>query len=83
MKKIPWGILAGICAMVVFFTTVGMVAAFIVLNSIAAQTNSSAAFFGEWYQILLFIADIVFFLGLIATTVLWFMKRKKGMEETK
>lgn len=78
--KVPWGIIAGICAMAVFFTTVGVIAAFIVLNSIAGQTGSSTTLFGEWYQTVLFIADILFFAGLIASAVLWFVKRKKTEE---
>ncbi len=82
MWKVPWGIIAGICAMVVFFATVGVIAAFVVLNSIAGQTNTSTTLFGEWYQTALFIGDVLFLLGLIASTVLWFVKRKKLKEET-
>ena len=76
MKKLPWGIFAGVCAMAVFFATVGVIAAFIVLNSIAGQTNTTATLFDEWYQTVLFIADIIFAMGLIGSVVMYVLKAK-------
>ena len=73
MRKIPWGILAGICAIVVFFATIGTVAAFIVLNSIAGQTNTTATMFDEWWQTLLFVADIVFVLGFAGSLTMYIL----------
>lgn len=80
MKKLPWGIIAGICAMIVFFTVTGTVAAFIVLNGIAAQTNETATLFDEWWQTALFVADIVFALGLVGSCTMYVLriKAKKG-----
>lgn len=76
MKKLPWGIIAGICAIIVFFTITGTIAAFIVLNGIAAQTNESATLFDEWWQTALFVADIVFSLGLIGSCGMYVLKIK-------
>lgn len=80
MKKVPWGIIAGICAIVAFFAVVGTIAAFMVLNSIAGATHTSATLFDEWYQTVLFILSIISVLGLIASTVMWFL-RKRGKRE--
>ena len=37
----------GVCAMFVFFLTVGTIAVYMLLNGVAAQTNDTASFFGE------------------------------------
>lgn len=76
MKKLPWGIFAGISAMVVFFTTVGTIAAFIILDSIARETNTSATMFDEWYQIVLIVASIVFTIGFIVSVTMCVIKAK-------
>ncbi len=59
MKKMPWGIAAGILAMIVFWLTLAVVAAFMILNQIAMQTHVTTTIFGTWWQTLLFVADIV------------------------
>lgn len=74
MKKLPWGIIMGICAMLVFFLTAGLIALYILLNGIAAQTNETAPFFGEWYQIVMFVFDIVFFIGLAGSVTMYVFK---------
>ena len=83
MKKVPWGIIAGACAIAAFFAIVGTVALHIVFNGIAAQTNETASLFGQWYQVLLFVVDIIAGLGFIGSTVMYFLtakgkKREKG-----
>ena len=80
MRKAPWGIIAGICAMVVFFATVGVIAAFIVLNTIAGQTNTTASMFGEWWQTALFVVDILFAVGFVVSLVMYIMKTIKGRD---
>lgn len=47
IKKMPWGIIAGICAMSVFFLTAAMIILFFVLDGVAAQTNTTAGLFSE------------------------------------
>ena len=78
MRKVPWGILAGICAIVAFFAIVGTVAAFIILNGVAGQTNDTATLFDEWYQVVLFIVDIISVLGLVGSVTLYFIKAHGG-----
>ena len=74
MKKLPWGIIAGICAIVVFFTTVGTVAAFIILNAVAAQTSETATLFDEWWQTVLFVFSILSAVGFIGSLTMCFLK---------
>ena len=74
MKKLPWGIFMGVCAMLVFFLMAGLIALHILLNGIAAQTNETAAFFGQWYQVVMFVFDIVFVLGFGGSLTMYILK---------
>lgn len=81
IKKLPWGIIAGVCAAVLFFTLTGTIAAYIILNAIAGATNATASLFAEWYQVALFVADIVLAAAVIASIVLYAIRvvgEKKG-----
>ena len=46
--KFPWGIFAGICAVIVFYTIVGTVAAYLVLSVIGGATTEGAGLFDTW-----------------------------------
>lgn len=75
LKKMPWGIVAGICAIIVVFATVGIVALALVLGGIAAQTNQTAGAFDEWYQVLLLIVDILCGVIMLGSIVLFVLKK--------
>ena len=70
----PFGIIAGACAIVVFFATVGLIVAHLVLNGIASATESTSSFFENWWQVLLFIADVLFFLGLALSLTMFVIR---------
>lgn len=71
MKKMPWGILGGVLAMLVFWLTLAIVAAFMILNQIAMQTHLTTTIFGTWWQTLLFVADAVAAAGLVFCLVMY------------
>ena len=77
IQKIPFSILAGVCAMLSFFGIAGFIAANIYLNGVAAQTSETVSMFANWWQTLLFVLDIVFVIGLIATSVFAVIQRVK------
>lgn len=81
MKKMPWGIFAGISAMCAFFLTVAFVAAYIVFGAIAQQTHSDFSMFQNWWQVLIFIADILSVLSLIGFVVLYIIREKEKRHE--
>jgi len=76
MKKWPWGIFAGVSAMFVFFLTVGFILAYVVLGGIARQTNSDFSMFQNWWQILIFVFDLIFFISLVGSTVMFILREK-------
>lgn len=83
-KKIPWGVFCWICAEIVFFLTLGVVVAFVILNAVAGATSGGITLFTNWWQTLLFVADLIF-LCLLAVCFAMFVRRKiitrKGKEE--
>lgn len=74
-KRIPWGILAGVSAVLLFYTIVGTVAAFFVLSAIAGATTEGAGLFGTWYQDLLFAADLVLGLLFIGSLIMFVLNK--------
>ncbi len=74
MRKCPWGIIMGICAILVFFLTAGVIAVHLIMNGIAAQTNETVPFLGLWYETLMFVFDIVFFLGFAGSLTMYILK---------
>ena len=75
--------MAGACAIAAFFTVVATIALYVIFGGIAAMTNATASLFDEWYQVLLFVVDIIFGLGLIGSGAMYFVTAKeKGKGET-
>lgn len=79
-KKRHWGFFAGLCGIFVFYLTVAVVAVTLILGRIEAETNGSANLFGTWYQTLMFVADLVFLLGMIACIVMSVVARRRRAE---
>ena len=76
-KKIPYGFFAGLSGILVFYLTAAIIVVFVILSRIEAETNSSASLFGTWYQILLFVLDLLF----VAATVFFVVKAVTGKKK--
>lgn len=75
VNKIPWGILTGVCLVIVFYTVVGTVAAAIILNAVTSIVDGAVGLFGTWYQKLLFVCDIVFGIGFIGSATMYILNK--------
>ena len=80
LRKVPWGIVAGISAMAVVFATVAFVGLYLVLGGVAGQTNEAFGMFEEWYQVLLFVADILFALAFIGSVIMYVLKKSGRLD---
>ena len=69
-KKIPWGIISGASAIAVFYATVAIVVLYLVFSGVKGQTNEKASLFDEWYQVLLFIVDVVAVILMVGAAVM-------------
>lgn len=74
---LPYGIICGACAMVVFFATAGLVVSYIVFSGIAAQTSDTVSFLEYGWQVALLVADIICAVVMIASFVAFILKSKK------
>ena len=84
LHRVPWGIIAGVCGVIVFYTIIGTIASHSILSSIAAATTDTAGLFDTWYQSLLFVCDIIFGIGFVAGLTLFILSkvRKEDKEAT-
>lgn len=79
--RLRWGIIGGACVIAVFYLTIGFIAAWMILNQIAAQTSHTASPFGTWWQVAVFVADIAFALGAIGAYVMVVLNGVKRRRE--
>ena len=80
-KKIHWGVLAWVCAEIAFFLTLAVVVAFVILNAIAGATSGGVTLFTNWWQTVLFIADVLIVACLVVCAVMYFTKGRNNKKE--
>ncbi len=73
IKKVPWGTIAGLFGVLLFYTLTGTIVAGIVMNSITAIVEGAAGIFGTWWQTLLFVGDIIFGIVFIGSLVMFIL----------
>lgn len=82
LKKVPWGVLAGAFAIATFYLTFGVIVSYLIVDSIAMQTNVHATLFTEWWLGLMFIVDVICAVGMVGSFVArMFLKPKKEIKE--
>ena len=64
MKKekaldLPWGIMSGVSAMIVFFGVIAFILIYVISSGIAQQTSETVSAFETWYQTLIFVVVII------------------------
>lgn len=77
-RKTPWGTFAGFCGVAVFYLTVAVAVAFAILDRIQAETQNQATLFDTWWQIVLFVVDILFVVGTAICIVMAVRNKKKS-----
>ena len=82
-KKFPWGVFAWIFAEIAFFLTLGVVAAYVILNAIAGATSGGITLFTNWWQTLLFVADVLMVGACLFCIVKYTANKKKAKETLK
>lgn len=82
-KKGHWGFLAGLCGIFVFYLTAAVIVVALILGRIEAETNGTANLFGTWYQTFMFVADLVFLLGMIVCIIMSIVARRRQAESPK
>jgi hypothetical protein len=70
MGKFPWGIIAGICAMIWSFTLVALVAIYVVSGMMFVEVSTDDGLRESWFMLPLFIAQAVTGVGCALSLVL-------------
>ena len=71
----PYGIIAGACGMIVFFSTLGLIVAYAVLSGIEGEMMRTVSFFENWWQVLLFVVDVIAAVAAIASLAMFIVKK--------
>lgn len=74
-KKIPFGIISGAFGMVVFFATVGLIIGYLVVAGIAGQTMRTVSIFENWWQVLIFVVDLISAIIAVGSLVMYILKK--------
>lgn len=77
-KKFPWGVFAWIFAEIAFFLTLGVIAAYVILNAIAGATSGGITLFTNWWQTVLFAADVLMAVACLFCIVKYTASKKKA-----
>ena len=78
VKKFPWGVFAWIFAEITFFLTLGVAVAYVILNAIAGATSGGITLFTNWWQTLLFVADVLMAVACLFCIVKYTANEKKA-----
>ena len=70
MSKFPWGIIAGILAMIWSFTLIALVAIFVVSGMMYVEVSTDDGLRESWFMLPLFIAQAVTVVGTAISLVL-------------
>lgn len=80
-RKLPWGVFAGYFFILALFVTVGIVAAYYILGAISGMTLVETTIFDSWWQILLFVVDVVCVCGFGGSLAMFILKNQGRFDE--
>ena len=83
LEKVPWGVIAWATGILVFYLTLGVWGAQFVFAQVNGQTGQIATIFDSWWQVLIFVADLIFGLAFLGSLGLYIYKKLvlKGAEK--
>lgn len=77
MKKVPWGIFSGVCAMLASVFTIAIVALIVVSRIMIASVGGDDGLLSNWWVYLLYVLDVVTLAGFAACLVFYIRKDKE------
>lgn len=83
LEKTPWGVVSWIFGILVFYLTLGVWGAQFVFAQINGQTGQIATIFDSWWQVLIFIADIICAVAFAGALTMYIRKKLLKKEEKK
>lgn len=78
VSSVPWGMIAGISAIVCFFLTGGLIISYAVNAAINAETQATTTLFDFWWQTLMFVIDIIAAVVMLSSIAFYTVKAVIG-----
>ena len=82
MRKVPWGILAGFCAILIFFATIGLIAGNILVSMIIKNTGVDDGVLGTWWIVLLIVVDVLAAIG-FGVCMFFYIRKTRMLKSVK
>jgi len=82
-EKMPWGIFAGISAMIWSFVTVGIVVVLIVSSMMIAEVGGDDGLSQSWWVIILYVLEALTVVGFILCVVLCAKRKKRAADSAR
>lgn len=79
VSKLPWGIFAGLSAMVWSFVTIGLIAVFVVSAMMMKEVGRDDGLSQAWWLIPLYVMEGITVIGFVVSII--FYSRKSKLEE--
>lgn len=83
MKKIPWGILTAVSAMVLSFVTIAIIALHVISALMIQHSGGDDGLLFNWWVTLLYVAEGVLGAFFLAGLSCWLVKSVRGRKEAK
>lgn len=75
LNGFPWGTISGASGIIAFYLTVAVFGIQYIFVQVNGQTGQVATIFDTWWQILLFVLDIVFLILFAVSLVMFILKK--------
>ena len=80
VNKLPWGVFAGIIAMLWSFITIAIIAVFVVSSMMIAEVGADDGLSQSWWLILLYIGEAVTIIGFGVSLFFYIQKEKQRIK---
>ena len=78
--KLPWGIFAGINAMICSFITIGLIAIFVISSMMIANVGADDGLSQSWWLVWLYIGEGITVEGFLISLWLYLLKKNKQQD---
>ena len=80
INKLPWGVFAGLSAMLWSFITIGIVAVFVVSSMMMKEVGQDDGLSQSWWLILLYIGEAITIIGFGVSLFFYTQKEKQRIK---
>lgn len=80
MNKVPWGIIAGVCAMILSFVIFAIITVFVVSGMMYSVAGGDDGLRESWWLVLLYVTAAVSFIG-FGGGLFFYLRERRNLKE--